>query len=109
MAESARHVRKFQNELAHLPMAKFSNQILKSHIEIPQIRAGFSRVCLSALGLAALLSAPLLAHHSFAAEFDQSKPIKLKGVLSGVALVNPHGWLKVDVTDDAFNKRLDPP
>ena len=62
-----------------------------------------------AIGLAGLLTAPLLAHHSFAAEFDQRKPIKLKGTLSGVALVNPHGWLKVDVTDDAFNKLLDPP
>ena len=52
---------------------------------------------------------PLVAHHSFAAEFDSSKPIKLKGKLSGAALVNPHGWLKVDVTDDALNRQLSPP
>jgi hypothetical protein len=37
------------------------------------------------------------AHHSFAAEYDQSKPVTLKGTLKEVELTNPHGWIHMDV------------
>ena len=37
------------------------------------------------------------AHHSFAAEFDISKPVALKGTLTKMAWVNPHGWIYMDV------------
>jgi hypothetical protein len=42
-------------------------------------------------------AAPLLAHHAFSAEFDQSKPIKLTGEISKLEWTNPHAWLFVDV------------
>ena len=41
--------------------------------------------------------AKLLAHHSFAAEYDGNKSVKLKGTLTKVEWVNPHGWIYVDV------------
>jgi hypothetical protein len=41
--------------------------------------------------------APLLAHHSFAAEFDEHKPITLRGTLTRMDWVNPHGWIYMDV------------
>ena len=54
---------------------------------------------LMAIGVAVLLAAaPVFAHHSFAAEFDGSKPITLKGTLTKLDWVNPHGWIYIDVT-----------
>ena len=43
---------------------------------------------------------PLLAHHSFAAEFDASKTVTLRGVISKVDWINPHIFVYVDVKDD---------
>ena len=43
---------------------------------------------------------PILAHHSEAAEYDSSKPVKVTGVLSKVEWQNPHIWFYVDVKDE---------
>ncbi|MEP7355517.1 MAG: DUF6152 family protein [Acidobacteriota bacterium] len=52
--------------------------------------------------MALLLSgaAALLAHHSFDAEYDRSKPISLKGTVTKVEFMNPHIWIYMNVTDD---------
>ena len=42
-------------------------------------------------------SAPLYAHHSFAAQFDASKPITLQGAVTKVEWRNPHIWVYLDV------------
>ena len=47
--------------------------------------------------VSAVASGPALAHHSFAAEFDQDKPIKLTGTVTKVEWTNPHTWFFVDV------------
>jgi hypothetical protein len=41
---------------------------------------------------------PLHAHHSFVAEFDQTKPVTLRGVVAKMEWINPHTWLHIDVT-----------
>jgi len=44
---------------------------------------------------------PVMAHHSFAAEFDSSRTVTLHGVVSKVDWVNPHIFVYVDVKDDS--------
>ncbi len=48
-------------------------------------------------GLSTLTSAPLWAHHAFAAEFDISKPVTLHGTVTRMEWVNPHAWIHLDV------------
>jgi len=55
-------------------------------------------VVVAAVGLV-LAAVPLRAHHAFAAEFDQSKPIKVQGSVTRWELTNPHSWIYIDVKD----------
>jgi hypothetical protein len=47
-----------------------------------------------------LSAASAVAHHSFSAEYDQNKPISVKGTVNRVAWVNPHAYLYINAKDD---------
>ena len=45
----------------------------------------------------AAAAVPVMAHHSFAAEFDAKKPVKLRGTVTKMEWINPHSWIHIDV------------
>jgi hypothetical protein len=55
-------------------------------------------IVVAAVGLV-LATVPVRAHHAFAAEFDQAKPIKVQGSVTKWELTNPHSWIYIDVKD----------
>jgi len=54
-------------------------------------------VIVAGMGLLMMASAPAMAHHAFAAEFDAKKPIKLQGTVTKMEWINPHAWIHIDV------------
>jgi hypothetical protein len=48
-----------------------------------------------------MAAGPMLAHHSFSAEYDSAKRVTLKGIVSKVDWMNPHVYFYIDVKDDS--------
>ena len=55
------------------------------------------RVITGLIGAALLAAVPTWAHHSFAAEFDIKKPVRLEGTVTKMEWINPHAWIHIDV------------
>lgn len=61
------------------------------------------RLLFALVALSALTGASIAAHHSFAAEFDASKAIRVTGTLSKVEWTNPHIYFYLDAKDEQGN------
>lgn len=63
------------------------------------------RTTIGVLVAAAFLfaAAPVIGHHSFAAEYDSNKPVTLKGTVTKVEWMNPHARFYIDVKDEKGN------
>ena len=57
-----------------------------------------------ALIVTASMAAPLVAHHSFAAQYDSTKPVTLKGAVTKIEWNNPHVYFYIDVKDEQTGK-----
>ena len=64
------------------------------------MKAGSLAVLAAALGFT-LASAPVFAHHSFAAEYDSNKKIAITGTVTKIEWMNPHARFYLDAKDDS--------
>ena len=62
------------------------------------MRTTFAVILAAVLILTA--NAPVIAHHAFSAEFDSTKPVRIRGKITRMEWINPHAWMHLDVTQD---------
>src|SRR5437016_4290019 len=56
--------------------------------------------CLILISCLFLPSMPAVAHHAFATEFDGSKPVSIKGIVTKIEWTNPHVWFYLNVKNE---------
>jgi hypothetical protein len=66
--------------------------------DLEEVTVMRGRLWMAVIGIGVLAgSMPLVAHHAFSAEFDANKPLKLRGSVTKVELINPHAWIHIAV------------
>jgi len=75
---------------------QFQSEDLRKMTKVNVVAAGIVLLVLSAM--------PVLAHHSFSAEFDANKPVNFTGTVTKIEWTNPHSWFYIDVKDPQTGK-----
>src|SRR5260221_8040734 len=70
----------------------FSPPVRAMIVLVMRVRSTAAAILIVSAGLF-LAAAPVLAHHSFAAEYDGTKPIKVTGTVTKFDMTNPHSWV----------------
>ena len=64
---------------------------------VPAMGFGLGLVLAAAM---VALAPPAAAHHAFAAEFDATRPVRLRGTITRMEWINPHSWIHLDVPQE---------
>jgi hypothetical protein len=70
------------------------------NLKITKLKITKLKIMAPALGLALAAALPVLGHHSFAAEYDPTRAIRIQGTLTKIEWTNPHSYFYVDVKDE---------
>jgi hypothetical protein len=65
-----------------------------------------TKLAVTVAAFALLATVPLLAHHSFSAEYESSKVVTLTGKMVNFEWVNPHSWIHIEVTNPDGTKTI---
>jgi len=61
------------------------------------MQKGLLAVIASGVGLLMALAVPAMGHHAFSAEYDNTKPVTLRGTVKKMEWINPHSWMTLEV------------
>lgn len=77
------------------------NELFTNNLERTVATSCLKRVVALVAGLALLVNGSVaMAHHAFAAEFDATKPVKLRGKITRMEWINPHAWMHIEVVGE---------
>jgi Family of unknown function (DUF6152) len=83
------------------PLQQFGSPKIFTELKLKKETQPMKKMLGVTLAALTAVAVPVLAHHSFAAQYDATKKISLKGAVTKVEWMNPHARFYIDVKDEA--------